>query len=133
MFHLRSSINVQFDDLKDEIPFWLLEPSNSLFVLIGNHENVSTEAWKILVSENVNNVYMLEGGINFWMKVFTSENPSDETPDLHIDDDDLHYQIEEALGHRHDLSDPDPEDFDIEFIPKVKLELKKGPSGGGCG
>jgi len=133
IFHLKDAVNIQFNELKSEIPDWLLEPSNTVFVLVGNHEDISTEAWKILVSENVNNVYLLEGGINYWLDVFTAENPSEVMPDLHVGEDDLHHEIEEALGHRHDLSDPDPEEFEINFVSKVILEIKKGPTGGGCG
>lgn len=133
MFHLKEAQNVQMDELKSEIPNWLLEPSNAVFVLVGNHEDVSTEAWKVLVAENVNNVYLLEGGINYWLDVFSADEAEEISLDLHTGEDALHYDFTEALGDRHDLSSPDPEKHEVEFTPKVKLEMKKGPLGGGCG
>jgi rhodanese-related sulfurtransferase len=132
-FHLENAVNIQIDDLKSEIPNWLLEPSHAVFVLVGNHEDISTDGWKILVAENVNNVYLLEGGLNYWLNVFSAEEGEEAVLNLHVGEDDMHHMIEEALGHRHDLSSPDPDIFEIEFIPKVKLEIKKGPLGGGCG
>lgn len=35
-----------------------------------------------------------------------------------------------ATGH---VEDPDYHEFELEFTPKIKLELKRAPSGGGCG
>ena len=52
---------------------------------------------------------------------------------MHTGEELLH-EFDAALGAQHPAANPDPELLEeIEFTPKVKLELKKGPSGGGCG
>ena len=49
-------------------------------------------------------------------------------------DDQLQYIFPAALGDRYECSDPSPiENEELEFTPKIKLELKRDKSGGGCG
>jgi hypothetical protein len=86
-----------------------------------------------MVAESVHNVYILEGGLNYWLEVFSADNPELVQPTFHQGEDQLHYAFSAALGSRHALSDPDPHLYHLEYTSKVKLELKKGPSGGGCG
>ena len=38
-----------------------------------------------------------------------------------------------AIGSRHPAAEPNPHAFEVEFEPKVKLELKRAPTSGGCG
>ncbi len=52
-------------------------PENSVIVLMSNNEERATEAWKMLVAQNVVNVYILEGGINHWLDVFGHEGHED--------------------------------------------------------
>ena len=48
--------------------------------------------------------------------------------------EDMSHFFSAALGASHPAANPDPELIEeIQFVPKVKLELKKGPTGGGCG
>ncbi|MDH3943005.1 MAG: YeeE/YedE thiosulfate transporter family protein [Anaerolineae bacterium] len=133
IFHIRDAQHAPFSTLADLVGDLMLEPSNAVFVVMSNHEELAVEGWKILVAEGLHNVYILEGGINYWLDTF--DTPTDEQLGLfsHAGVDDLHYDFEAALGDRHEAADPDPEHFELEFVPKVKLELKKGPSGGGCG
>jgi 3-mercaptopyruvate sulfurtransferase SseA len=34
---------------------------------MSNDEAAATEAWKVLVAESVQNIYILEGGVNNWL------------------------------------------------------------------
>ena len=48
--------------------------------------------------------------------------------------DELRYNFDMALGASCPAAFPDIEDYEeIEFIPKIKLELKRAPTSGGCG
>lgn len=133
LFHLIDSKHTPIDTLPAQFPDFILEPSNAVFVLLSNHEEVATAAWKTMVAESVHNVYILEGGVNYWLDVFSAEDPTLVQPTLHPGEDQIHHGFSAAIGGRHVLSDPDPHDFHLEYTSKVKLELKKGPSGGGCG
>ncbi|MEK6256485.1 MAG: YeeE/YedE thiosulfate transporter family protein [Chloroflexota bacterium] len=133
LFHVADAKHTPTDILAEMIPDFLLEPSNAVFVLISNHEEIATDAWKMMVAENVHNVYLLEGGMNYWLDIFTAINPEAIELILHTSEDNLHHEFLTAIGERHPAADPDPHAIELEFTPKVKLELKKGPTGGGCG
>ena len=133
LFHIVDAKNISLQKLPELIPDYLLEPYNTVFVLISNHEDVATEAWKMMVAESVHNVYILEGGINFWLDTFTSPEQSNVVLTMHSGEDDLHHDFESAIGELHSAADPDPDLFELEYTPKVKLEIKRGPVGSGCG
>lgn len=135
LFHLRGARNVPLAQVRSSIPSLLLERTdNQVIVVMSNDEAAATEAWKILVAESVPNVYILEGGINHWLALFATEDPAilpTPTPALGLDY--IRYQFPAALGDRYSASDPFAHHYEFEYTPKIKLELKRGPSGGGCG
>jgi hypothetical protein len=47
--------------------------------------------------------------------------------------DELCYIFDSALGSRYSAAEPDPHAQEIEYIPKIVLELKRAPASGGCG
>jgi len=128
LFHVREAIHVAPTDAVDVAASLLLEPPNAVFVTMSNDETAATEAWKTLVAEGVPNVYILEDGINGWLDVFAPELEGREGGD-----DELRYVFGAALGDRWEASDPDPDHVDLVYTSKVTLEVKQGPSGGGCG
>ena len=101
---------------------------------MSNDEQAATDAWKTLTAASVPNVYILEGGINNWLATFGSEEPA-ITPlaSEQLNNDSLRYMFESALGERYECADPNPHEYDLEFDPKIKLQLKRDKSGGGCG
>ena len=132
IFHIVGAQSVPLDQLKAEIPDFLTEPENTLFVTISNDEEIATSAWRTLVAESVPNVYILEGGINNWLDTFQESGA--KTAAINFSGDEtLRHSFTAALGAMHPAADPDPHSMHIEYIPKVKLKLKQGPSGGGCG
>lgn len=133
VFHIKDARNVTYDQLKDEVGTLRLEPSNAVFVVMSNNEETATEAWKMLVAQQLHNVYILEGGINYWLDVFDSEEGHEAKWVMQPGEDMSHF-FNAALGASHPAANPDPELIEeLQFVPKVKLELKKGPTGGGCG
>ncbi len=133
IFHIKGAERIPLEDLEGRAGDFLLEPSNAVFVVMSNNEDLATEGWKILQAEELHNVYILEGGLNYWLEVFVNKTtePGDFT--LYTGDDQLRFTFNAALGDRYPAATPDPEEFELEYTPKVKLELKKGPTGGGCG
>jgi hypothetical protein len=101
-------------------------------VLMSNDEVAATEAWKLLSAESVPNVYILEGGINNWLKTFASADPQIQPTPTPAGLDRLVFRFPAALGDRYAASSPVVHEK-LEFLPKIKLQNKRGPSGGGCG
>lgn len=133
LYHIKGALNVPLDKLPRIIPDLLTEPpANSVFVLMSNDEAAATEAWKQLVAASVPNVYILEGGINNWIAFF-GENEGFESASS-TSEDQLGYIFPAALGSKYESCDPNPIDYEeLEFEAKIKLELKRDKSGGGCG
>ncbi len=133
LFHIKDAQNYTIQQLRDQVGTLRLEPANAVFVVISNNESTSTEAWKLLQAEKLHNVYILEGGINYWLDVFDNESGHNAKLVMRSGEELVH-TFGAALGAKHPAAAPDPELIEeIEYTPKVKLELKQGPTGGGCG
>jgi len=134
LFHIRRARHLPLADLSAAIPELQLEAAaNTVFVVMSNDESAATEAWKLMVAESVPNVYILEGGINNWLTVFGHDDPAVTPTPTPPSDDQLQYVFASALGDRYAAADPDAHHFELEYTPRIKLELKRGASGGGCG
>jgi hypothetical protein len=133
LYHLNGALNVPLDKLPRIVPDLLTEPpANSVFVLMSNDETAATEAWKQLVASSVPNVYILEGGINNWIAFF-GENEDFQSASS-VAEDQLGYIFPAALGSSYESCDPNPTRYEeLEFEARIKLELKRDQSGGGCG
>jgi uncharacterized protein len=133
LYHIKEAINVPLDKLPSIVPDLLTEPPvNSVFVLMSNDETAATQAWKQLVTSSVANVYVLEGGVNNWIAFFGEDESFQSLSSL--DEDQLGYIFPAALGSRYESCDPNPIKYEeLEFEAKIKLELKRDKSGGGCG
>jgi len=137
LYHIEGAINIPVDRIEEVVPVLLTEPAaNSVFIVMSNDETAAVQAWKILVASSLSNSYVLEGGVNNWIAFFgkddkelrsvqTVANPSD---------DQLAYVFPAALGDRYESCDPSPIEYEaLEFEAKIKLQLKRDKSGGGCG
>ena len=133
LYHIKGALNVPLEILPEVIPDLLTEPpANSVFVLMSNDEAAATEAWKQLVASAVPNVYILEGGINNWIAFFGADE--DFAAATSSQPDQLGYIFPAALGSNYESCDPDPLRYDaLEFAARIRLELKRDKSGGGCG
>jgi len=137
LYHIEDAVNVPLEQISEIVPVLLTEPpANTVYVVMSNDEIAGVSAWKVLVASSVPNVYILEGGVNNWIAFF---GPDDETlqsvqPATNPAPDQLAYIFPEALGNRYESCDPSPIEYEaLEFETKIKLELKRDKSGGGCG
>jgi len=140
LFHIKDAQNVSPDDLPQQVKTLLQKPPNTLFVVMSNDEERATEAWKLLVAESLPNVYILEGGINYWLDVFNIEPAEEEgsiavamlpTPLTNAPPGDvLCYNFPAALGSQYPAAAPDSHQFEIEYTPKVELKVKQATGGG---
>jgi rhodanese-related sulfurtransferase len=133
LYHIKGALNVPLNKLPPIVPDLLTEPpANSVFVLMSNDETAATEAWKQLVASSVPNVYILEGGINNWIAFFGTEEGFETSAS--VGEDQLGFIFPSALGSKYESCDPNPVHYEeLDFEAKIKLELKRDKSGGGCG
>jgi hypothetical protein len=133
LFHLEGAQHVPLASLAAAVPELLLEPAaNTVYVLMSNDEGAATAAWKQLSAESIPNLYILEGGINGWLNLFAKEDPEITPTPAPPGQDRLIYSFPAALGDRFKAANPVLHELP-EFVKKIKLQQKRGPSGGGCG
>ncbi len=134
LFHLHGARHAPLAQLPQLTDALLAEPAqNTVFVVMSNDEGTATEAWKLLVAESVPNVYILEGGVNGWLSMFGGQDPGVSALPAPPAGDALRYAFAAALGDRYPAAAPDPHAYEFEYTAKIKLQQKRGPSGGGCG
>ncbi|MCB9139988.1 MAG: YeeE/YedE family protein [Caldilineaceae bacterium] len=133
VFHIVGAESIPLADLSSAIPDMLTEPENTLFVTVSNDETLATDAWRTMAAESVPNVYILAGGINNWLDTFAGGKTPVALNSVTTGNEELRYPFDAAVGAMHPAADPDPNALHLEYIPKVEMKLKQGPSGGGCG
>ena len=69
-FHIHDARLVAMEDLVGLSERLIQEPANTVFVVMSNDETRATEAWKVLKAESLPNVYILEGGVNNWIRTW---------------------------------------------------------------
>lgn len=132
-FHLRDAVHVPLNEVQEKARELQFEPANTVFITISNDEAAATEAWKILKAESLPNVYILEGGINAWLKTYAGNSLGEEDKVYNRQEDQLAYRFNAATGSRHPAAEPAPDFINLKYEPKIILELKRAPTGGGCG
>jgi len=134
LYHIEGAVNVPAERVEEVISVLLSEPpANTVFILMSNDETAAVNTWKTLVASAVPNVYILEGGVNNWIAFFDTGDAALQ-PARNSGPDQLAYIFPAALGSRYESCDPNPIAFEeLEFEAKIKLELKRDKSGGGCG
>ncbi len=134
LFHLKDAINILPEEIPAHISEFIAKPANTIFIVMSNDETAATEVWKVMVAESVHNMYILEGGINNWLTTFGTAFEEDFCAGIKEGaDDELRFEFTAALGSGCPAAYPDPEEYELEYIPKIELELKRAPSSGGCG
>ena len=132
LFHLVDARLVTPEMLPDLVAELRLALVNTVVVVMSNDEEAATELWRELQAQSVANVYILEGGVNQWIATFAAE---DERIAAIVDQgvDKLDYSFSAALGGMFPASDPNPHEFELEYTPKIQLDIPRGPKSGGCG
>jgi rhodanese-related sulfurtransferase len=134
LFHLQEARHAPLEALPSMVEDLRAAEANTVVVVVGNDETAATEAWKYLRAESVRSAYILEGGLNNWIRLFGDETFVAENAIADAADDRLAFRFPSALGAAHAFAAPNAqlaEAFD--FTPKIVLEVKRGPGGGGCG
>jgi rhodanese-related sulfurtransferase/uncharacterized membrane protein YedE/YeeE len=128
-FHIKNAKHLYLEHIREKSKALRLLPANTIIILVDNNEALATGAWKQFKAESVQNVYVLEGGIDGWLAVFSKQNQLIEQPNQMQP---VLYRFESAIGEQHPAANPDPMLFPFNDTPKIKLELKRAPTSGGC-
>jgi len=132
-FHLRGAVHVPLDEVQAKAKEFQFELANTVFVLMSNDEESATEAWKILRAQSVPNIYILDGGINAWLKTYGGNTLDEMDKVSNRQEDQLAYRFKAATGARHPAAEPEADLIDLKFEPKIILQAKRAPTSGGCG
>ncbi len=137
LFHIIDSQHASLDQVRE--PEWVKRlPQQTVIVLVSNDEKRATQAWKVLSAQGVGNLYILKGGINFWLDVYDQESlgrsdARQPTPNPGGDDI-LRHRFVFALGANHPAADPDPKHVARrDYVKKVKPIGRAPKKTGGCG
>ena len=134
LFHLLDAVHMPPDEIPGAINDLIAMPANTVFVVMSNDETTATEVWKALSAQAVPNVYILSGGVNNWLDTFFTDFEEDVCGiTIEAVDEQLHYEFEAALGSNCPAAYPDHDAYHFEYEEKIKLDIKRGPVGGGCG
>lgn len=134
LFHLQEARHAPLAALPEMLDELRDAPENAVVVVVSNDEAAATEAWKYLRAESVRSTYILEGGMNNWIRSFGTEEFVAENEIAGAADDQLAFAFPAAIGSSYPFSAPNEAlAQNFEFTPKIKLEVKRGPGGGGCG
>ena len=76
----------------------------------------------------------LEGGLNNWLRTFGEATFVAENAIADAADDQLAFYFPAAVGAAYSFAAPNEQlAAGMEFTPRIVLEVKRGPGGGGCG
>lgn len=137
-FNLLSSVNEPADTINRHslIDSLRKEAPNTVVVLVSNDEKAATAAYRLFRVNGVQNLYILEGGINNWIDVFGVDTTvAAKKKRVDPGSDRMAYIFTRAYGSTLPLSNPigdHGELPEIKYVKKVKLQVKVAKSGG-CG
>lgn len=133
LFHIQDARHVTPDALPALLPWLREQPANTVVIVMSNDENAATQAWQRLRAESVGSAYILEGGVNGWLSAFADDAFKQAHALTTAGDDQLRYRFDAALGANYPFAAPNPHNHPLEYTPKIKLDVKRGLGGGGCG
>jgi len=93
-YSIPGSVNIPLTDLTKPDNLDLLKDFD-MAVLASNGNTASSQAWLMLRQKDLDNIFVLKGGLNHWVNVFA--NP--QAPDLvYTDDEAFNYQFRKSAG-----------------------------------
>ena len=98
-FHLPGAINIPIDDILSEDYLDILDQDVKMNVFYSNGNTKSNEAWMLTRQLGYNNIYVLMGGLNYWVEtIMNPKVPSSTLPDDEIAKYDFRKGAGSALG-----------------------------------
>jgi rhodanese-related sulfurtransferase len=127
LFHLRGAELTSPESL--ERWYRAHHKPNRLLVVVSNDEAGAVPTWRRLVAMKVGNVYLLEGGLNGWLRQFSERRATGSRGEPGA----LAFSFGAALGERYPEARPSRVVLaKLKFEKKVKMKTR-ARKGGGCG
>lgn len=131
LFHLIDARRVTIDDLRQ--PWVRKLPAATIKVVMANDEARANAAWRLLSAQKVENVYVLDGGVNAWLDLYAGATTM-PVSGVTVGSDRLRHRFDRAFGASHPASDPDAfRSPKRAYTAKVKMKKGRAMEGGGCG
>lgn len=140
LFHLRDSSLSKLQQLQSkQFIKSLQEKPDTVIVALSTEEVIATQAWKTMKALGLVNIYILEGGINNWLKMF----PPPETIAYRESGQFIFirsvgerigsaFPVKQHGGDAHDKETHGEQPEKLPYTKKVKMQKKKAVMGG-CG
>ncbi|WP_456407175.1 rhodanese-like domain-containing protein [Caldithrix abyssi] len=93
-YHIPGSIHIPVKELLSSEDLKDLAEGNTL-ILASNGNTLASQAWLILKENGFDDVFILQGGLNYWVQVFT--NPA-RPSGFYTDDELFRYQFRKAAA-----------------------------------
>lgn len=93
-YHIPGSVWIPLANLLSEEGKEMLDPEKTI-ILASNGNSKAAQAWVLLKEAGYNDVYVLLGGMNYWVEVFT--NPQ-KPKGSYTDEEVFAYQFRQAAG-----------------------------------
>ena len=136
VFHLVDAERIAMQDLPGQRERLRTLSEFGVVVIVSNDEFLATEAWKRLMALAKPNAYILEGGLNHWLNIYSvavDEIGGHAAVSQAAPDGTLRHPFKLALGARHAAARPDEHHLPLrQYTAKVRL-LKKVARASGCG
>lgn len=93
-YHIPGNAHIPFSNLTESKELQELRDAD-MIVLVSNGNTRASQAWLLLREMGFDNVYVLQGGINYWVKAFSNQQ---KPQGLYADDELFTYQFRKAAG-----------------------------------
>lgn len=132
-FSLPGAINIPIIDLLSEDNLELFDQDVKMNVLYANSTVAANEAWMIIRQLGYSNIYVLEGGLNYWFEaILNPVKPSSLNPDEEFARYDFRRGAGMVLGGGTLTPLPEEGSATAASRPAVRTVPKKKKAAGGC-
>ncbi len=93
-YHIPGSIHIPLKNLLSNDQLHNLAQDDAI-ILVSNGNTLAAQAWLLLKQNGFKDVYILAGGMNYWVQAFSNPKPPKGT---YTDDELFRYQFRKAAG-----------------------------------
>jgi rhodanese-related sulfurtransferase len=132
-FSLPGSVNVPLSELLSETNLTLFDQDVKMNVFYSNSTLQANEAWMITRQLGYSNIYVLEGGLNYWFEaILNPKQPASTSPDEEFARYDFRKSASQALGGSGAAVQSTDAGTTPAAKPAIKAIPKKKKAAGGC-
>lgn len=132
-FSLPGAINVPIYDLLSDQHMTLFDQDVKMNIFYANSTVMANEAWMIIRQMGYSNIYVLEGGLNYWFDaILNPKQPSPVSSDEEFAKYDFRKSASQALGGGAATLQSNDNTTATSSKPAIKALPKKKKAAGGC-